>query len=124
MSETPQGDESQQRQQDREPNFTLPRHGVIREDNWAEYEAQGFRPVPEEEKSAASYYGVANVYTGDAWDWDAERPLRHKPGVGVYTNSAGLEHSQTTAAEWEELHMQLRAREVRKRQSEGGPGKS
>jgi hypothetical protein len=124
MSETPQGDESQRRQQDREPNFTLPRHGVIREDNWAEYEAQGFRPVPEDEKSAGNYYGVANVYTGDAYDWDAERPLRHKPGVGVYTNAAGLEHSQASVAKWDELHMQLRAREVRRRQSEGSPGNS
>jgi hypothetical protein len=50
--------------------------------------------------------------------------LRHKPGVGVYTNPAGLEHSQATAADWEEWHMQRRAREVRKHQSEGSPGNS
>lgn len=115
MSEAPQ---------DHEPNFTLPRHGVIRENNWSEYEAQGFRPVPEDEKSAEIYYGVANVYTGDAYDWEAERPLRHKPGVGVYTNPAGLEHSQASAADWAEWHIQQRAREVRRRQSEGGPSKS
>lgn len=124
MSETPQGDQPQPDRSEGEQSFVMPRHGVIREDNWAEYEAQGFQAVPEPLGFAQHIYGTPNVYTGDEYDWDAERPLHHKPGVGVYTNPAGFEHAEAWVADWDKWHMQRRAREVRKRQSEGSPGNS
>ncbi|MBI2691253.1 MAG: hypothetical protein HYX29_04825 [Solirubrobacterales bacterium] len=27
-----------------QPNFELPKHGVVREENWSEFEAQGYVP--------------------------------------------------------------------------------
>lgn len=74
------------------PNFELSHHGVIREGNWAEFQAKGLVPLPEDLDAAQAYYGVENVFTGDAYDWAAERPLQHKPGVGVYVTQEGLRH--------------------------------
>jgi hypothetical protein len=69
-------------------------HHVIREDNWPEYEARGFfhlaRGTYEE---AQASLGAANVYIGDAWDDEAGRPLRHKPGTSFYSNDDGVDYA-------------------------------
>jgi hypothetical protein len=78
------------------PNFVMPRHGAIREDNWQEYVAKGFFPVPEPYDMACVFYGFQNVYTGQCYSATERRPLRHllpeRPEGGVYTNQDGLEH--------------------------------
>lgn len=76
------------------PDFELAHRGVIREDNWQEYAHEGFMPVPEPYDLAKLFYGIANVYTGDGYDYIEGRPLRHMPGSGVYVNSDGMEHLQ------------------------------
>lgn len=82
-----------------EPNFVLPHREVVREDNWAEYEVGGFSVLwesidPEDSLGLVSVarheFGMANVFTGDAYDNDAGRPLRHKPGMGVYVSPDGV----------------------------------
>ena len=79
-----------------EPDFGLPYHDVIHEDNWPEYAARGFRVVDRNLESigevglARARYGMEHVYTGDAWDEAEGRPLRHKPGIGVYVDPDGL----------------------------------
>jgi hypothetical protein len=67
-----------------EPNFVLPNHDVIHEDNWEEFRAKGFVPTGAPTDIAAEIVGIQNVYTGDAWDNEAVRPLRHKAGKGEY----------------------------------------
>ena len=94
------------------PNFELPRHGAIREDNWADYQTQGFVPVHNVEDSKDVFFlrveqnafGVENTYTGDAYDYDEQRPLRHKPGFGIYTNPAGLQHNKHQRTKWQTFH--------------------
>jgi hypothetical protein len=60
-------------------NFELPRYGVIREDNWPEYQARGFVPLGNGDSSARrvgwaqTCYGIGHVYTGDAYDYDEGR---------------------------------------------------
>jgi hypothetical protein len=93
-----------------EPDFVLPRQGVIREDNWPEFAAQGFRPVTPNTDYARRVFGVEHVYTGDAFDYDEQRPLRHKPGIGVYVDAEGLE-----------LARERRARRKSQSSSEPGP---
>ncbi len=92
-----------------EPNFELPNRGAISEDNWEEYKALGFdvlhSAVSEEAlagklQTSEGTYGATNVFTGDAFDEDADRPLRHKPGVGVYISPAGEEFSRQQDEEW------------------------
>jgi hypothetical protein len=79
-----------------EPDFVLPNHDVIREDNWTEYAAQGFEafvghnPGSVELRFVQGLYGVRHVYTGDAWDETEQRPLHHKPGIGIYVDPEGL----------------------------------
>lgn len=75
------------------PNFVLPRYDAITEENWSEHQAQGFVPVVESLKFAQAYYGTENVYTGNKWDADAGKPLRHKPGKTVYVSPAGLKRA-------------------------------
>lgn len=89
-----------------EPNFSMPERDSddeaerrrVREDNWPEYCAKGFVPVPETLGDAMFCYGVENVYTGDPFDFDANRPLRHKPAaeaeITVYVSPAGLAHRE------------------------------
>lgn len=70
-----------------------PEEHIIREDNWFDYQARGFfrlRSGTREELEA--WLGVENVYPGDAWDEEAGRPLRHKPGTSYYSNEDGLEY--------------------------------
>jgi hypothetical protein len=107
------------------PNFELPRHGVIREDNWPEYQAKGFIPLWNGDGSTLSVrfaqgqYGTAHVYTGDAYDEDEQRPLQHKPGVGLYSDPDGIvynaEHERKRKEFWRDL-------EARQRESGGGAG--
>jgi hypothetical protein len=84
-------------QADHTPNFEMPHHDAIHEDNWAEYQAKGFEPVSdvkaEHLDAMQNIYGAHNLYTGDAYDDDAGRPLRHKPGGSIYTSPEGLRHA-------------------------------
>lgn len=89
---------------DAEQDFVLSRRDVIHEGNWAVYEAQGFVSLPNagllnEVRSAQITYGVENVYTGDKWDYGAKRPLRHKPGRGIYIHPDGLAYAARRKAE-------------------------
>jgi hypothetical protein len=81
-------------QTDYQPDFELPNRDVVREDNWETYSAKGFVYVPEGVNLAQSMFGVPNVLTGDEYDFDAERPLRHKPrsGIGVYVSPEGIKY--------------------------------
>lgn len=87
---------------DHTPDFTFPNHDVIHESNWPEYQAKGFQPVPEPLKWAQSLYGTEHVYTGDAYDYNEGRPLRHKPGMYVYVDPEGLAIGQEKARLWRE----------------------
>lgn len=89
------------------PNFILPKHDVIHEDNWAEYEAKGFVPSIDTLHSAQLWAGTKNAYTGDAYDWKAHRPLRHKPGKSVYLSPEGVEQKRQRFVEhqrWMRAH--------------------
>lgn len=90
-----------------EPDFELSHRDMVREDNWAEYQALGFQPFwanTDADDSlkyisfAQSEFGVGNVYTGVAYDYDEERPLRHKPGVGIYVSPEGLAYRDAQRA--------------------------
>jgi hypothetical protein len=118
-----------------DPNFVLPRFNAIHEGNWAEYEAQGFvpfepidrpdPPVSDELASTQDFYGKANVYTGDAWDVQAGRPLRHKPGATVYVRiEAGEERTAEVAAEMRRIYREEYEHRLREDQSSGGPASS
>jgi hypothetical protein len=103
------------------PDFELPRHGAIREDNWAQFQARGFRPVIGGLGFAQVIYGVEHVYTGDPYDYMEERPLHHRPGIGVYADPDGL----TRGEEWMRKHHEwLRERGYTDESSGGGPGNS
>lgn len=97
-----------------EPNFTLAHRDAVREDNWTEYEAAGIRverqvvsdsDFDHEYDRAQTYYGFENVYSGDAFDEKEGRPLRHKPGRGIYVLPEGYEsfdhHKAEIKAFWE-----------------------
>lgn len=87
-----------------EPDFVLPRHDVIHEDNWLEYEARGFFPVQAPLDIAPDeFFSTEHVYTGHAFDYEAGRPLRHKPGVGVYTSPEGIRYFKALYAEHKDL---------------------
>jgi hypothetical protein len=101
------------------PDFELPRHGVIHEGNWMEYQAQGFLPVPEDLEATQNLCGAENVYTGDEYDYDAGRPLRHKPGVGVYVSPDGLKRREA----WFKNHREWLA-SLRQDELDGGPAAS
>ena len=89
---------------DYEPDFVLPRHDVIHEDNWLEYEARGFFPVPIAALDLAQeFFSTEHIYTGHAFDYEAGRPLRHKPGVGVYTSPEGFRYFKGLYAEHKDL---------------------
>src|SRR5215218_7232652 len=89
MTQQPQG--SEQADSGYEPDFVLPRHGAIREDNWEDYRARGLQPAHGPFEATQAIAGVEHVYTGDAYDYEAGRPLRHKPGIGVYVDPEGIE---------------------------------
>lgn len=86
-----------------EPDFVFGGKRVISEESWHDYEAQGVKNVTEvvpadDEKSLREElerrgrdYGAENLLLGDAFDVSTGRPLRHKPGIGVYTTAEGVE---------------------------------
>lgn len=88
------------------PDFVFGGNRKISEENWLEYEAQGARNViesiPEEDEEALRkelewgrrYYGAENILLGDAFDADAGRPLRLKPGIGIYVTAEGGEYNR------------------------------
>lgn len=91
----------------------LARQDAITEENWAEYQAKGFRvldipPVdPNDKKALAEAEGEAGYwfgqfYTGHAYDRDAGRPLNHKPGVSIYVSPEGLQHYGQRLVEYPE----------------------
>jgi hypothetical protein len=84
---------------DYEPNFVMPRHDAIREDNWPEYEAKGFAPTSGSLYFAQTLAGVGNVYTGDKYDEKTGRPLRHKPGKTIYLSPEGVERLERQLVE-------------------------
>lgn len=101
-----------------EPDFVVLRHGEIREDNWEEYQALGFGVLLSQEdpdtlalalSSCRACYGIEHVYTGHAYDAEAGRPLRHKPGTGIYGDANAMEYDRQLRDSWE------------RRQAEGGP---
>jgi hypothetical protein len=119
---------------DHQPNFELPRYGVVREDNWEEFRAKGYSVVfsdldgDETRISASSIlaaeesnYGVENVLTGDAYDYEADRPLRHKPGIGIYVSPEGREHAAKRAKRW---RAERRQRAERQHQAPPDPATS
>jgi hypothetical protein len=73
------------------PNFILPRHGVITQDNWPIFAAMGFIPLPEWSSLnlVQALCGVEHVYTGDAYDREAGRPSHDKPGICIYADAEG-----------------------------------
>jgi hypothetical protein len=98
-----------------EPDFVLSHRDVIHEENWPEYETQGFfmgfnvDHIDEASQddvlvglfnAAKATWGVENVYTGDAWSDEDGRPLHHKPGVGIYVHPDGRAHLANLKAEW------------------------
>jgi hypothetical protein len=91
-----------------EPDFVLPHIGAIREDNWAEYEAKGFGIAIGYDLAAAQrQFGIEHVYTGDAYDWQQGRALRHKPGMTIYVDPEGLAISaekKRQHEEWMDAH--------------------
>jgi hypothetical protein len=88
---------------DHDSDFVLPHHGAIREDNWVEYEAKGFGIALGYDLAAAQdQFGIEHVYTGDEYDWEQGRPLRHKPGVTIYVDPEGLAISAQKKREHEE----------------------
>ena len=109
------------------PDFELPRHGAITEDNWPEYQARGFVWLWNGDDStlsvrfAQSCYSAAHVYIGDAYDDDEQRPLRHQPGVGFYSDPDGLKFRAEQQRKQDEFWRDI---EKRQRESEGGPGSS
>jgi hypothetical protein len=98
------------------PDFELPRHDAIREGSWAEYEAKGFVPTPFDFDYAQGVYGPEHVYSGDEFSWAEGRPLRHKPGTGVYVSPEGIRLASERKHEQQE-----RLRERRER-GEPDPG--
>jgi hypothetical protein len=95
---------------DYQPDFELPHYGAVREDNWEEYKAKGFSVLwsglkeetgllPNLLRSAEIEHGVENVFTGDAYDYDAERPLHHKPGIAIYVSPEGRKRAEQWWAE-------------------------
>lgn len=87
-----------------ESNFEMPNHGAIREDNWPEYEAQGFENMIGKLDSIQALYGAQYVFTGDEFDDDENRPLRHKPGIGIYVSGEGIRLYKERYAQWQKDH--------------------
>jgi hypothetical protein len=84
------------------PEFVLPHRKAVTEANWAEWEAKGVRPLPPFEAvidanlagdfdAAQGLAGIENVWTGDAFDLEAGRPLADKPGTGIYVTEEGIQ---------------------------------
>lgn len=97
-------EELQEQPPEYNPNFVFGGNRVVSEENWAEYETQGVRnivaAISEDDEAAlrkalsadARLYLPENLLLGDAFDAEAGRPLRLKPGIGVYVTAEGQEH--------------------------------
>jgi hypothetical protein len=95
------------------------RDNVIHEDNWFEYEVLGFFPILRgTREEVEEYFGPHNVYTGDTWDREAGRPLRHKPGGSMYSNNDGRDYA------FEQWRLAREAERHRQESSSGGPASS
>jgi hypothetical protein len=91
------------RQSERDPDFVLPRHNVIREHNWPEYQQQGFVAVEpcvardeltRKLDHAQASYGVANVYTGYPFDPETGAPYPSGATWGIYASPDGVKHHE------------------------------
>jgi hypothetical protein len=91
MTENTQTQEGGADSAEYDPDFVLPHLDAIGEDNWAEYEAKGFGIALGYDLAAAQrQFGVEHVYTGHAFDFYENRPLRNKPGTSIYVDPEGL----------------------------------
>jgi hypothetical protein len=103
------------------PDFDLPHRDAIHEDNWAEFEAKGFGVATgwslTDLAAAERWFGIEHVYTGDAFDRDQNRPLRHKPGMAIYVDPEGLAIGARKWKQWLKEHSSAH-------DDEGGPSKS
>jgi hypothetical protein len=107
------------------PDFELHRD-VVSEGNWLEYEAKGFSefmPYTNEDdlSFARNVCGIEHVYTGDAYDDDAGRPLRHKPGRSIYVDPQGRLNCVRTMRRWRDRDFDRRRQSFRTSHDEGGP---
>lgn len=105
------------------PDWVLPKHGAVREDNWPELEAKGFEPVAYDLTFAQNKYGPEHVHTGDPFDIEVMRPLHRGPKRGdltIYVDAEGLAIGREKDREdrqWMRDHGFAQ-------DSDGGPGKS
>jgi len=88
---------------DSNAEFTRPNIDAVTEENWEQFAAQGVMPitssVPEKRlqihlRFLQLNWGAANILTGDAYDEVEKRPLRHKPGRGIYMRPEGLAYHE------------------------------
>lgn len=89
--------------------LVFPNRDAVREDNWEEYKSKGFGVLwPSIDRDdygervvtyAQWEFGTGNVYTGDSYDDEAGRPLRHKPGMGIYVSPEGVEYHDARRAQ-------------------------
>ena len=84
-----------------EQEFILPNLEAVHEDNWQELAAQGVtvlescisdNDLPVYLQFCQATWGTPNVLTGDAFDEDAQRPLRLRPGHGLYVRPEGWQY--------------------------------
>jgi hypothetical protein len=82
-------------------DFTRPNIDAVTEENWQELAAEGIsvlapclddKTLPAYLQYAQSMWGVAHVLTGDAFDENEQRPLRLKPGHGIYVRPEGRQY--------------------------------
>lgn len=95
MEKPPEGDESGK-------EFILLHRDAVSEETWSEFRAAGvywFSNEPSERElthwlqHADIVYGVENVFTGDPFDLEQDRPRPDLPGTGIYIRAAESDHS-------------------------------
>jgi len=105
------------------PDFDILRRDVVHEENWPEYEAQGFISLGDLHERRLdmmrNVFGTEHVYTGDAWDEEELRPLRHKPGRSIYVSLEGRKLAAEKSREEE-----IKAGHHHRGQSGDGPAAS
>jgi hypothetical protein len=89
--------------QDARPDYWAEHRKVIHEDNWPDYQARGFVPIPPsleecDDDLVFLLYGLNGVYSGDGWDVEAGRPSKDKP-ESFYTNPDGLEYYEAAKSD-------------------------
>jgi len=100
-----------------EPDFLFGGNRVVSEAEWEQLHASGIENVYESLDEADTeqfrrvlarereIFGAENVLLGDAFDAKSGRPLRHKPGTGVYATPEGLEREQELAKQGKLGHL-------------------